>query len=515
MSVININKTSATPTTTSSEAYVAHKDLGPRPICVTCDDISECTTCAGDAPYSQPVVSGDLVYLQYRFSDLFNLDPMSPVYGWEGEVSGASWIEAALVFPTSDTEVDIAGTSMIAGQEVGYFNGSYQNLILNTAAIMDYINSEILPDKCFQVKITTYKYDYPPYSVIMGLFPSAPSTDQPEGTIYYNSSTDLFYRIVGGVWTSYTMDNEFIFSIRDGGWYTWNDIVLVPGAEPTLTKIQYEQCLSRIYQFVPCDTILTVSVEGYHGESDCRGYYYGGEVRFRDRYRLWASFESVGFRTEKEVNENEEVTSFTQYEEWLLRITKGTPYPELERLANTLTGSQVFFDNNEYLNISDPKKNNENGFNWWSQITADRLKCEKDTGCADEIFANPIVICPEPNPETVGEPVHLVGELGDYDAYAVCGTTFEVPAATVEDQDGNVLGQVDAGETLVVTCGDPSGGGSPVLVHNSDDSYSETVPCGNELLLDDYTINVIQDGVTVETVTVPAMTDVTINIEWV
>lgn len=512
MSVLIVNKTSESPTVNSSEGFVAYKDLGPRPLCASCDTIEECPECAGDNPFKMPVVSGDLVYFQFRMTDLMNTTPDEPTIGWFSDPSGEYYISGQLEFMSGET-VDLPDSNIVAGSEVGFFNGSYQNLILNSSAIMDYVNSELIDSTCFRLNITTYKIDYPPYIVIVGIFSGAPGTNFEEGSIYYNSTSDEFFRLVSGTWVSYTITVDYVFNLRDGKWYEWTgtDLILLESMEETV--VENETCQTVWYEFAGCQQ--TVKVEGLHGEQDCKGYYYGGTVRFRDRYRIWASLETTGYSTEKTVNENDIVTDFTQYEKWLLRFMKGHPYPIAQRLANTITGSQIYFDDNEYVNISDLDKNNENGLNWWSQITMERLACEKSTGCADEIFATPLVICPDPNPETVGEPVTLVGELGDYEATAVCGSLFTVPAATVEDEDGNVLGQVDAGQTLVVSCSDPSGGGGDVVVSNSDDSFEETVECGDNLELSDYTINVYYDGVLEDTVTVPAMVDATININWV
>lgn len=510
MSLLIIDKTPATPTSTSSEAFVAFKDLGVRPLCSGCDGFTECAECSSDQPFKMPVVSGDLVYLQFRMADLMNIDPTEPAFGWVNGVD-EYYIAAQLEFSSGET-LELDSQSIIAGKEVGYFNGSYQNLILNSARIKDYMNTNLIDGECFRINLTTYQMGYPPYGIIVGIFSSAPGTNFENGSVYFNSSTNTFWLLNDGVWVSETRDFDYYFNLRDGKWYEWNGSTLVYLESMDTEKIEYQECSTVWYQFTECE--MTVKVEGLHGEIDCAGQYYGGEVRFRDRYRLWASLERSSYRTDKTVNENEIVTDFKSYEVYDFRLTKGHPLVMIERVANTLLGSQIYLDDNEYVNFSDLEKNNVQGLYWWSQLKCERLQCEKSTGCADEIFATPLVVCDDPNPETVGEPVHLVGELGDYEATAVCGSTFIVPAATVEDTDGNVLGQVDAGETIVVSCGDPSGGGD-VVVQNSDVSYEETVPCGDTLILADYTINVYYDGVLEDTVTVPAMSDTTININWV
>lgn len=51
-------------------------------------------------------------------------------------------------------------------------------------------------------------------------------------------------------------------------------------------------------------------------------------------------------------------------------------------------------------------------------------------------------------------------------------------------------------------------------VQNSDETYSEVIPCGSTLLLPDQTINVYLDGVLQYSFTNPSITDNTINIVW-
>lgn len=511
MALSIINVTPVSPTSIDSGAYVFYRDLGPRPLCVQCGGEDECPDCGGDKPYFQPVVDGDLIYQQFRLEDLFNSEIENPTYGWKNG-GDEFWIEAKIVW-SSGQELALDSQDIIAGKEVGYFNGSYQNLILNSQKIKDYMNLNLISGACFWIQLQTYRNEYPNFVSVKRWGLELPSVEgYLEGDLF--AVEGEIYQLTDGVWTLTELDGDFIFSITQGGFFEFTmDEYFEWSFE--LEKVEYQTCRSQTFQFVRCED--TVIIEGHHGESDCGGRYYGGEVRFRDRYRLRASFEFVGTRNDRTLNEDDVLTAFESYERHLLRLTRGIPNSWARRLNSTLLGHTVFIDNNEYENFSDLERNNETGLNWWSQITCEAKRCSKTQGCEEVIFANPVVICEVPDCPEVGEPVSLVGELGQYSAMAVCGSTFEVPAATVEDTEGNILGQVDAGQTIVVDCsgGDPSGECDPAIVENSDESFIESIASGATYILDDYNVKVYLDGVLVDTDTRPAMTNVTVNINWI
>lgn len=86
------------------------------------------------------------------------------------------------------------------------------------------------------------------------------------------------------------------------------------------------------------------------------------------------------------------------------------------------------------------------------------------------------------------------------------------PNVTV-NVNGEFFQSAPAGSTVNVDCGTiPC---DDATVENSDESFSEQVAAGDILVLEDYTIEVNVDGVTEETVTAPAMTNVTLNINWI
>jgi hypothetical protein len=506
-----VDKTPVSPTSVDSEGYVAFRDLGPRPICGTCFTDDNCPECGNDKPYLQPVVAGDLIYLQFRNVDDFNMNPELPDAGWKNG-SDPFWIEAKLIF-SSGAELELDSQNIIAGKEVGWFKGSYQNLILNSQKIQDYLNTIPLSDNCFSVEVKTYKSEYPEYTLVRGFAAVLPDASGfLNGTLF--AVDGVVYENVDGSWEATELLGTLIFSVNQGGFFEYAmDEYISTTLEPV--KVDGVVCSSKWFKFVNCEQ--TIIIEGLHGESDCEGQYFGGRIRFRDRYRLYASFEQIGFRTDKETNENDVVTSFNNYERWLLRLMQGVPNSWARRINNTLLGSQVFIDNNEYVNFSDLERNNDTGLSWWSQVSCERDNCNKTQGCEEAIFTNPIVICETPDCPEVGEPVILSGELGDYSDTAACGSIKVIPAATVEDTEGNVLGQVDAGQTLVVDCsgGEPSGECDDAIVQNSDASFEQAIASGDTYTLEDYTVNLYLDAVLVDTDTAPAMTDITINVNWV
>lgn len=450
MSLTIYNTTPVSPTSSSSEAYVAYADLGPRPVCTSCDSIDECPECASDLAYKIPVVAGDLLYTQFRQTDNYNERPTSPEFGWR---NGADefYISASIEWSSGEI-LALDEQDIIAGKEVGWYDGSYQNLILNSQKISDYMLLNNITDICFRILINVYTYEREAYIVADSIQGSLPPVPPAKDNVYVLLTDGTVWYTSNGAWVEYTGPVTIFFVGKQRNFYEYEVSQWVV-TEPEKTKVLESQCYTAWYQFVNCEQ--TVIVEGQHGISDCRGNYYGGTIQFRDRYRVWASLELVTFSKEETKNENDEILHSKQYEGWLFRIMRGLPELIARRLANSLFGLHTFLDNNEYINISDVDRNNESGLSWWSSITAQRLLCEINIGCTDEIFTNPIVICEVPDCPEVGDPAR---------------------------------------------------------VHNSDDTYDVNVACGGTLLLADYNYEVFIDGVSSATGSYPAMVDITLNI---
>lgn len=81
----------------------------------------------------------------------------------------------------------------------------------------------------------------------------------------------------------------------------------------------------------------------------------------------------------------------------------------------------------------------------------------------------------------------------------------------IVDESGNVIDTIPAGGVYV----DSTASGSNVIVSNSDDSYTETVMCGDTLELPDTTIKIYLDGILQDTQSFPTLEPTTtVNINW-
>lgn len=80
------------------------------------------------------------------------------------------------------------------------------------------------------------------------------------------------------------------------------------------------------------------------------------------------------------------------------------------------------------------------------------------------------------------------------------------------DEDGNIIDTIPSGGVYI----DSTPSGDNVIVSNSNDTYSQTVACGDELELPDTTIETYVDGVLEDTQTFPTLEPTTtINIIWI
>lgn len=503
--ITEYNITPLSPIEGSSDAFVHYSDLGPRPICEKCDSSDECPTCSSDVKYFQPVVAGDLIYLQFRLTDAFNSDPENPVDGWKNGDDNY-WIEATVESNNGD-ELPLDQQPVIAGKSVGYFNGSYQNLILDSQKIQDWLYTIPTTNECFRIRVNTYSKEYPEHLVVYGVYSGSPvGGDWEIGTIIAVDTGGFL--IFTGIWTTYESSATLIYSMRhnafmeyDGG---WDKVMVEYNLKP------YQECYTSWMKFMRCEE--TVIIEGLHGESDCNGFYYGGDEgsRFRDRYRIPASFEFNGSRTDKVINENNIVTESTTFELWQLRSKKALPYYWVRRLLNTNSSGNVYVNGNYFDDVSDIGKVNDDGLDWFIDAQLTKKTCHRKKGCADEVFATPIELCPERTCPEVGEPVELVGEDGVYHDTAACGTIKEIPHVTIKDDEGNIIATRDAGEEYICTSA-----AEPAFIHNSDDSFTQNVECGSDYELEDteYQSNFAWGSVSPQSL--PSMVDHEVTVNWI
>ncbi len=462
--ILYVDKTNPTPSEGTSQGYTAYRDLGPRPKCVICDDITDCPDCPADQAYKVPVVAGDKIYRQFWFSDLYNTDPEEPEYGWYGEDNDNYYVKATLEFGSAPS-IALDDESIIASQNVGYYNGSFQNIVLDTTHILEYINAEGYEVDCFRLVVTSYKLDIGDHYVVIGIFDTPPITaGKPEGSYVIIGTT--LNQLQDGIWVGIgpMSDGDIVFAQKPGKYYELNSGVWSV-VDPDSTRVADQSCATAWYKFLMCAE-PSIIIEGVYGTQDCNGFYYGqtsaeaaaGLLSYRDRYRIEASFELQSFPTEKTTNENGDVTSFKQKENWLLRTFVGLPESIARRVANSFAAPHFYVNSNEYQTNTDVRKVNEQGLYWFLSVVLERVSCEKLSECNDEIFFNPIVVCDECTEATCDE-VTILRDGEFYDT-APCGSTIDVPS----------------------DCG-PSDECAEATVHNNLNTYSDTVASGGDLTL--------------------------------
>lgn len=497
--ILTVNKTPGSLSQNSSEGYIGYRDLGPRPECFSCDAISDCNSCTDGTIFMYPVVAGDRLYFQFSFDDFVNSNVESPSAGWYSQNQSNYYIKATLQFNQSDDLVldNTDEFNVIISASVGYYSGSFQNLILNSASIQAYIVDQGFETDCFRLLIQSYS------EVVTGEFitvvfmgPAIPDHISP----FWNDGDYIvagaaLYQLVDGSFepVSNFTDGQIVFNTNTGLYYEYQqgatkEFVIVT---PESTLQLYSECQGAWHKFDVCGN--TVIIEGQHGTTDCRGHYYGvgsgspAPLPYKDRYRIPAMLEFESVEHESEENEAGLITNLTVKEVHVLKIQDpGLPEVVIRRLYNSLYSSHFYVDNNEYIEPPDFEKNNPAGRYWWSQIPIKRLVCEKNSDCDEVVTYYPPVEC-----ESEACP------------------TFEPVTINV---NGDFYQSATSGEVVNIECAGPSG--EDVVIHNSDDSFTDNAPCGTDYELEDITFAVYLDGTLNDTIVFPSAIDQTINIEY-
>lgn len=434
MATATYDKTPVSPTDEIYLGSIGYRAISNRPVQPQCNFIEECPDCDGDSPFKYPVANEDEIYLQFRIPDNYNQYPTEPTAGWyEGDPSGEYWLTATMEFEGGHEAV-LPTDDIVLSATVGYFNGSYQNLILDVDKIQAYINDNELGTRCFRLRINYCRRIAGSFTFIYSIKPTAPTQPDPwwpEGAFVVIGAA--LYQLTNGVlvYSRLLVANEILFNVANGLYYQYNggsSFSIVDRPESTVNC--ESTCYTAWFKIVRCeDTIL---LNGIHGESDCLGNYYGGQPPHQDLWRIEASFEMQSITTEKTTNENDVVTELRQYENWLLRNISSLPDDVIRRLANTLQAQKLFVDAVEYINPGDVTKSNESGLYWYTSVEMQRFVCEKLTDCDVSFEVNPYV------PPTDCEP---------------CPDCPECPPAcecTEFDLDVYIDGELEASETLEI-----------------------------------------------------------------
>jgi hypothetical protein len=393
-----INKTSPSLYTSTSRGHVAYLDIGPIPVCVPCDAIEECPTCPIDQAYKVPVVAGDLVYFQFRLEDHYNANPVIPDYGWLSNPSDQYWLAATIEFANLDS-IPLPFGDFIRSNSLGWANGSYQNLVIDSAKVFEYIQSEQLATDCWRIKLETFRKVVDEFFVVVSIGSEFPLPPIPQGA--YAVVGDVLYIYNLGEWASVQQiqTGDWVQLTKNGLFYQFDGEEWVEGT-PQNAIVQDRTCFTSWHKFAICET--TVLLEGIFGFQDCQGYFYGiteeqqaaGNLPFRDRWRIWGSFEMQAVLSERTETDEGVLLTLIQNEEWILRNNPGLPEKVIRRLANTLNATRTFINSNEYKSASDIRKINPAGLYWFISVTVQRLLCEKRSDCDDDFVFNPLIECP-------------------------------------------------------------------------------------------------------------------------
>lgn len=90
------------------------------------------------------------------------------------------------------------------------------------------------------------------------------------------------------------------------------------------------------------------------------------------------------------------------------------------------------------------------------------------------------------------------------------GTSIHCGVVRILDGSGNLITIVDCGNDYICD----SGSGGTVNVHNTDNSFSVDVTCGDDYELEDILFNINVNGVLNQSFSTPSMVDNTINITY-
>lgn len=295
-------------------------------ILCTPNDSWNCNLCPNDLPYWNPVVIGDPFMFQFQQFDLVN--GVSPNFNWSTAQGWGISPVVEIYDCCTDTLISDDETLFSIQDFVGIYNNVGYNGVPNWKNIQQasfdlnaiyQLGIAAIPnwDKCFYLKFT-------------------------------------FYSSTGATINVFT-------------------------TEP--------------YKFVDCDE--TVILEGVFSKKDCFEYWrYKDDnppstifksdkpyFQYRNTYRIYGSFELVGFEINKEFVGVKQYTANIEREEiWLLR-TNRLPERVVRLISGILASEYVYVNNRDYISVGTIDKNNDIGSQWFLESQLKRVTCSKTSSC--------------------------------------------------------------------------------------------------------------------------------------
>lgn len=505
------------PTIIDNRTRARWRDLGPRVDCFDCGPSVECSNCANDGPYTQPFVRGDKMFFQFLIEDLFNATPEDPQYGWYA--GDPNWLIRASIEFKSGATLPLPSGSIISAAGVGYFEGrSYQNITIDSAAVLDYVNESLeLATDCWRLRVDT-QMQAADTVVVFGVYTALPPVFPISGLKIIVGATEYRALLAGGTWfwfpTGVTYGpGDVVFgaygTVLPGTWKVFDGEVWTLTEEPSRDAVAGQSCRSDWFAESTCND--TITIEGYHGKADCSGAIYEpilslyqSHPGYRDYYRIYASFEVLSFPMEIETNEDGDNISFKLSEQGLLRASVGTPIFYAEKIARTLAAKKVFINAVEYSSPTSVERSNDSGLDWYYSVTLTKVLCKTLPDCEGSVEFTPVLPVGEAEcPDSPFLPITLVdseeAEIDVIVAYPPGGIIVapdataqlkdtagvvilveDIPSNQTEDiiaPDGDIVMKDTAGLTLLLDT--VTSGGSKIVTAPDAVITRDGIPYGN------------------------------------
>lgn len=518
MITITIDRSTITPSSVDNGTRARYKDLGPRRECYTCESADACPVCANDSVVRRPVVPGDVLYLQTLFPDQFNLNPENPLYGFY--LGDDNYLIKAIIEYSESPELVVLDQPFVLAAGVGYFERSYQNITLDSLGVLMNGNG------CFRVRFETQiLQSQPKVTAVVGIGPLPDYRDYRMNELW--AYGNHIYKVGLTGWVALTDPVEIgdvVLLLTDAKYYQYNGTNYVD-YEMILDTVPGPTCWTEWFEQAICEE--TIMLEGYHPAGSCDGSIYEPintesqyHPGYRDQYRVWAAIEKTSYPTER-TEEDGQLTKFILHEQYLIRATRGWSDKIAGKVARTLVGLHVYIDSLEYDSFSNVERNNEEGYDWYPQITCSRMLCQTQDCYGVATFPNPNAEeCPDCGDS--GGTSTVRNSTGSYTETVACGDTLDLPNILVTQADGSVSGapavesvvcefpdiqlQDSDGTTKHLISAYPSGG-----LFELNDSVAKsttgvvvgTAPYGDDIVVPDVSVTQINGATTSSPVNLP------------
>ncbi len=378
---------------TFNNSYTRYKDMPvKRPCDISCLDVQgQCPDCVGEPPFAYIANADDVLYLQFRFPDNFNPDPLNPVYGWN-EDAGDYWLQIDIingdgsVFTTTET-ADIASAYMVGAKD----GQTFQNICIDFVKFFNDIQD------CFSFRITKCLPSVADVTLVEAVdvvFPKCGTTDYPIGSRLYRSDLDTVYICdsAGGGWIVDVSiaPSDIILLVPSGDYLQYDGFGFNPVDAPAVTPgacSETEECYTPWFKKGTClKSVDFVSPQS--SGMDCFGNIFDEADEFKgsdnfkyvEALRVQGTLEVIGYPVATERSDNNRFIKSTQNEKALVR-TSLISANAASRIASILNTNGFVIDGTAWETSGEVSKNNDVGSLWAPSFEVEREICETDQDC--------------------------------------------------------------------------------------------------------------------------------------